>query len=121
MLWARGELVADDALSVSVLDRTFEHGLGLFESFRTWNGHPTLLDRHLERLKTSARKLGLPLEPGQLPDSRAVALLIGASLDTVPFGQDARLRITLSGGLATAPPSRSLLWMTVAPLPAPHR
>jgi branched-chain amino acid aminotransferase len=121
MLWARGELVADDALMVSVLDRTFEHGLGLFETFRTWNGHPTLLDRHVERLKRSARELGLPLEPGQLPDSRAVAILIDANRDVIALGQDARVRITLSGGVATTPPSGSLLWMTVGPLPPLHR
>jgi branched-chain amino acid aminotransferase len=121
ILWVRGKLVADDALSVSVLDRTFEHGLGLFETFRTWNGHPTLLDRHLDRLKASARELGLPLEPGQLPDSGAVALLIAANRDVVPAGQDARLRITLSGGPATMAPSGSLLWMAVGPLPPPHQ
>jgi branched-chain amino acid aminotransferase len=120
MLWARGELVQDNALSVSVLDRTFEHGLGLFETFRTWNGHPTLLERHVERLKESARALGLPLEPDQLPGSRDVALLIAANRDVLPPGQDARLRITLSGGLATTPPSGSLLWMTAGPLPPPH-
>ena len=43
LIWVRGEIVPDDALRISVLDRTFEHGLGLFETFRTWNGHPTLL------------------------------------------------------------------------------
>jgi branched-chain amino acid aminotransferase len=120
MLWVRGELVRDDALTVSVLDRTFEHGLGLFETFRTWNGHPTLLERHVERLKASARALGLSLEPGQLPDCRAVVELIAASRDVIPAGHDARVRITLSGGLATTPPSGSLLWMTAGPLPAPH-
>lgn len=120
MLWARGELVHDNSLSVSVLDRTFEHGLGLFETFRTWNGHPTLLDRHVARLKASARALGLPLEPRELPDSQAVALLVAASRDIVPAGQDARVRITLSGGLANTPSSGSLLWMTAGPLPAPH-
>jgi branched-subunit amino acid aminotransferase/4-amino-4-deoxychorismate lyase len=120
MLWARGELVQDSALSVSVLDLTFEHGLGLFETFRTWNGHATLLDRHVERLKESARALGLPLEPGQLPGSRDVALLIAANRNVLPPGQDARLRITLSGGLATTPSSGSLLWMTAGPLPPPH-
>jgi branched-chain amino acid aminotransferase len=120
MLWARGELVQDHALSVSVLDRTFEHGLGLFETFRTWNGHPTLLERHVERLKESARALGLPLEPDQLPGSRDVALLIAANRDVLPPGHDARLRITLSGGLATTPSAGSLLWMTAGPLPSPH-
>ena len=44
---------------------------------------PTLLHRHLERLQDSARELGLPLEPGQLPDARAVAALIAASRDIV--------------------------------------
>jgi branched-chain amino acid aminotransferase len=120
MIWARGQLVRDDALAVSVLDRTLEHGLGLFETFRTWNGRPTLLPWHLERLKSSARALGLPLEPDQLPDSRAVALLIAANRDPTAPGQDARVRITLSGGLATTPSSGSLLWMAAGALPPPH-
>ena len=30
MIWVRGQIVPDDALTISVLDRTFEHGLGLF-------------------------------------------------------------------------------------------
>ena len=120
VLWSRGELVPEDALAVSVLDRTFEHGLGLFESFRTWNGHPTLLDRHLERLQNSARILGLTLDPGQLPGSHDVRKLIDANRSVVPLGHDARLRITLSGG-SDATPSHSLLWMTAGPLPLPHR
>ena len=41
MIWVEGRIVADDALRISVLDRTFEHGLGLFETLRTWNGRPT--------------------------------------------------------------------------------
>ncbi len=117
MLWVRGTLVADDALTISALDRTFEHGLGLFETLRTWNGHATLLGRHLARLQQSARELGLPLETAQLPDARAVARLLEASRDQVPEGDDARVRITLSGGLATSPPSGSVLWMSAAPLP----
>lgn len=117
MLWSRGELVDDAALSISALDRTFEHGLGLFETFRTWNGHATLLEHHLERLRRSARELGLPLEAGQLPDCSAVAALISASGDLIPAGHDARLRITLSGGRATEPASNSLVWMSASPLP----
>jgi branched-chain amino acid aminotransferase len=118
MLWARGELVSEDALAIGAGDRTFEHGLGLFESFRTWNGQPTLLRRHLERMKNSARELGLPLDAGQLPEPEAVAALIAASRDVVSPGDDARLRITLSGGLATSSPGSSVVWMSVGPLPA---
>jgi branched-chain amino acid aminotransferase len=117
MLWARGAIVSDDALTVSALDRTFEHGLGLFETLRTWNGSPTLLDRHLARLERSARELGLPLESAQLPDAQAVAGLVAAGRGQVPSGADVRLRITLSGGLATSPASGSVLWMSAGPLP----
>ena len=117
MLWVRGELVSDDALTVSALDRTFEHGLGLFETLRTWNGHVTLLDRHLARLQRSARELELPLESAQLPDAGDVARLIAANREHLPEGQDARLRITLSGGSATSSPSGSVLWMSAGPLP----
>jgi branched-subunit amino acid aminotransferase/4-amino-4-deoxychorismate lyase len=117
MIWVDGRIVSDQSLKVSALDRTFEHGLGLFETLRTWNGHPTLLDRHVQRIQRSARDLGLPLDVGQLPDARAVCDLIAASRPSLPSGQDVRLRLTLSGGLATMPPSASVLWMTVGPLP----
>ena len=40
MIWVRGRIVPDDALAISVLDRTFEHGLGLFETLRTWEASP---------------------------------------------------------------------------------
>src|SRR5271167_3267584 len=121
MIWVRGGFLPDLALRVSALDRVFEHGLGLFETFRTWNGHPTLLDRHLERIERSAGELGLALDPRQLPDAQAVRELIAAHESSLGMGQDGRLRLTLSGGLSTTPPSGSVLWMTVAPLPPPLR
>jgi branched-subunit amino acid aminotransferase/4-amino-4-deoxychorismate lyase len=114
MIWTRGGLVADDELKVSVLDRTFEHGLGLFETFRTWNGHATLLPRHLDRLARSASELGLPLEPAQCPDESAVRALLRAEGRT----GDARLRITLSGGLSAS--HGSTLWMRASDLPPPN-
>ena len=121
LIWVHGEIVPDDALRISVLDRTFEHGLGLFETFRTWNGHATLLDRHLERLLRSAHELGLPLESSQLPDAAAVFQLIEANRASLTPGEDVRLRLTLSGGLATTSVSSSVLWMTAGPLPPPIR
>jgi len=119
MIWVHGEIVADHALQVSVLDRTFEHGLGLFETFRTWNGHPTLLLRHVERLRRSAGELGLPLESGQLPDVKAVFDLIQANRPHLGPDQGVRLRLILSGGLATTPASGSVVWMTAGALPSP--
>jgi branched-chain amino acid aminotransferase len=119
MIWYRGEVIPDDALRVSVLDRTFEHGLGLFETFRTWNGHPTLLSHHLERLQRSARELGLPIDPGHLPDVLAVVRIREEC--GLPSGCEVRLRITLSGGVSAAGHAAqcSTVWMAAVPLPAP--
>ncbi len=112
MIWVRGRIVPDDCLTISVLDRTFEHGLGLFETFRTWNGHPTLLPRHLERLTHSAAELGLPLDRQDLPDRDAVRTLLAAD----GRESDAMVRITLSGGMSES--SGSTLWMRSFALPS---
>src|SRR3954454_2961078 len=104
MIWVGGEIVPDDAVTVGVLDRTFEHGLGLFETFRTWNGHATLLPRHLDRIRAAARALGLALDPALLPDEEAVRAL-GRAEGRL---SDARFRITLSGGLSET--VGGLLW-----------
>lgn len=126
MIWFRGEVVPDGAVRIVALDRTFEHGLGLFETFRTWDGHPTLLSRHLDRMRRSARELGLTLNPDDLPDERAVEALcrVGPAHRAEardggfhpPYG-DLRLRIVLSGGLPGG--EESVVWMTAGPLPPP--
>ncbi len=111
MIWVRGRIVPDDALAISVLDRTFEHGLGLFETLRTWSGQPTLLPRHLDRLTRSAAELGLPCERDALPDREAVQALLAAD----GRAADAMLRITLSGGISES--SGATLWMRSFALP----
>lgn len=113
MIWVAGQIVADESLSISVLDRTFEHGLGLFETLRTWDGRPTLLSRHLQRLKRSADQLGLAIGPSALPDAVAVRRLIDAGGGL----GDRVVRLTLSGGLE--PETPGTLWMRTCSLPPP--
>jgi len=113
MIWIEGRIVAYDSLRVSVLDRTFEHGLGLFETLRTWNGRPTLLARHLDRLKRSAEELRIPLDASQTPTAADVRDFLAAD----GRDGDALLRITLSGGLSES--TGSMLWMRASPLPPP--
>lgn len=115
MIWVGGRIVPDEALTISVRDRTFEHGLGLFETFRTWKGRPTLLDRHLARMTRSAAELGLPLDPTALPDEGAVAELLRANRHE----GDAVLRITMTGG--TAPEGGAVVWMRSGALPPAAR
>lgn len=111
MIWTDGAIVPDDALMVSVRDRSFEHGLGLFETLRTWNGRPTLLTRHQDRLTRSARALGLPIDGLRWPTADEVAALLAADGREA----DAMLRITMSGGVSSA--SGATAWMRSAPLP----
>lgn len=110
MIWSNGRIVAETDLAIPVTDRTFEHGLGLFETLRTWSGRPVLLDRHLARMRRSAESLGLVLDPLSVPDASAVAELVRAN----QIEGDARLRITLTGG--TAPVHGSIGWMRAGPL-----
>lgn len=113
MIWVKGKLVEESALSVPISDRVFEHGLGLFETFRTWGGgRPTLMDRHLERMKRSANDLGLPFDPTELPDASAVSALLETTED-----QDAAFRITMTGG--RPPDLNATIWMNLVPMPPP--
>ncbi len=112
LIWCHGRLMAADELRIRSLDRAFEHGLGLFESLRTWNGRPSLLERHRARMQASAQALGLEFDDAQWPDEHAVIAMFAGS-------HDRRLRITLSGGLSDANGRGATLWMTASPLPTP--
>jgi len=50
---------------ISVYDRAFQYGDGLFETFAVTDGKPALLDLHLQRLRTGLSRLGFPEFPIQ--------------------------------------------------------
>ena len=52
-----GEIAPADQARISVLDNGFTFGDGVYETLRTYGGRPFHLDRHLERLRASARML----------------------------------------------------------------
>jgi branched-chain amino acid aminotransferase len=56
-----GQISGERQAVVSVLDHGFLYGEGVYETLRTYNGRPFLLDRHLRRLRTSAGMIGLPV------------------------------------------------------------
>jgi len=110
-VWVGGRVVPASTLAIPVADRTFEHGLGLFETLRTYDGRPALLDRHLARLLRSAEELGIPVRPGSLPDRAAVEALRRADR----ADGDVLMRITASGGLPLDLPAT--VWLRLGPLP----
>ncbi|WP_435006220.1 aminotransferase class IV [Tundrisphaera lichenicola] len=108
MIWSAGEILPDDGLKINAADRTFEHGLGLFETMRTWARRPVFLASHRSRMLKSAKLLHLRIDPSQLPSEQDVARLLEA--DGVV--EDQILRMTASGGTE----SGSTVWMRSRPL-----
>jgi len=119
-VWVDGAVVEADQARVSVFDHGLTVGDGVFETAKVVDGVPFALTRHLDRLASSARGLGLtPPEDGALRDAVAVAL--AANADAVAAGP-LRLRITLTGGTSPLGSDRGqagpTLVVALAPLTA---
>lgn len=54
IIYLNGEFVTEDKAKISVFDRSYLFGEGLFESFRSYDGHIPFLKNHLARLEWSA-------------------------------------------------------------------
>src|SRR6185295_7884373 len=89
-----GRLVGEDEARVSVFDRGFLYGDGVFESMRAVGGVVFRQDRHLERLLRSAEAIGLPLAPMSPGLPAAIRELLAAN-----ELRDARIRITVTRGV----------------------
>jgi branched-chain amino acid aminotransferase len=103
VIWLNGALVDARGPHISVTDRGFQLGDGVFETARVRRGVVIELDEHLERLRTGCRALELNLE--LFDDQLAAAIegllvaeeLGGTGRDGGPVG-DAAIRITVSRG-----------------------
>lgn len=58
-VYLNGEVIRKEEAVISPFDHGFLYGMGLFETFRVYNGHPFLLDDHLERLNHSLKLLNI--------------------------------------------------------------
>jgi branched-chain amino acid aminotransferase len=99
MVYVNGSLVPSKEARISVFDHGFLYGYGLFETMRAYNGKIFLLDRHVNRLRTSASYIGL----GAAVDKIDIA---AACMETLAANnlKEARMRLTVSGGEADAFP-----------------
>jgi branched-chain amino acid aminotransferase len=95
-VWLNDALTPISQARVSVNDRGFLYGDGLFETLRAEAGRVLFLPGHLERLEASARVFNLPF-PDAVPwPERLAALLAANGLGLSP----ARIKILLSRGEA---------------------
>lgn len=97
-VWVDGELRPASGAHLSVFDRGFQLGDGIFETLRARAGHVTELAEHVARLRRSADGLAIDL-PGDVEArvARGIAELLAAEGLDGPDG-DASVRITVSRG-----------------------
>jgi branched-chain amino acid aminotransferase len=99
--WYRGQLVASDALALSLSDRGALLGEGAFETLAVRAGQVQDLDAHLSRLVACAGLQGIVLEM----DAPDVAAACAAVIDANRLEQSrAGLRLTLTGGAGARGP-----------------
>jgi branched-chain amino acid aminotransferase len=99
--WVDGRLGPADAPALSVADRGFQLGDGVFETLRVRRGVAIELDAHLRRLRAGLAALEI-----RLPWSDADVISAIAATVAVNAPADAAVRLTVSRG---APPARGLL------------
>lgn len=129
-VWVDGRLVPSDQPHITVFDRGFQLGDGVFETLRVRGAHPTELAEHVARLHRSAAGLDIEL-PADL-DARltaGIAALLAADGLDGPTG-DASVRITVSRGpfrgrgllppAEVVAPTIAIQAWPVVPAPADH-
>src|ERR1700674_2107993 len=94
IVFLNGQFVPEEQAVVSVFDRSFLYGDGLFETMRIFRGKPFRWQQHLERLQGGAEFLNVVL-PFPADALRAFAEQL-ISANQMP---DSLLRLTLSRGI----------------------
>lgn len=89
-----GAVVDPSAPTISLFDRGFMYGDGVFEVLRTYGGRPRTLEEHLARLGASARAFGISQG---VPNARWIAE-VHAVLSRCPWPESV-IRLTLTRGV----------------------
>jgi len=78
-----GRISPERDAMISVFDHGFLYGEGIYETMRTYHQRPFLFDRHMRRLRQSARMIELPVPftdaelAAQIADTQAAAHIAG--------------------------------------------
>ncbi len=120
LVFLNGQLVPEEQATVSVFDRGFLYGDGLFETVRIANGRPFRWTQHVERLRRGAQflKLSIPFVPEALHEYVLELVRKNGVADGL-------LRLTLSRGVGPRGYSprgaeQPTLVMSLHPAPESH-
>ena len=117
IVFLNGQFVSEEQATVSVFDRSFLYGDGLFETMRVANGKPFRWWDHMERLRKGGDFLGIKIPFGCKTLEKFAAELIAKN--QMP---EALLRLTVSRGVGLRGYSpkgadKPILIMTLHPFP----
>jgi branched-chain amino acid aminotransferase len=102
-VWFNGRLLPSDGPHLSVYDRGFQLGDGVFEALRARRGVAIELAGHLARLRSSLAALEIELKFSDQEIAAGIAALLSAEgWDGLEPAGDASIRITISRGIDTA-------------------
>ncbi|MCY8935036.1 aminodeoxychorismate lyase [Bacillus atrophaeus] len=98
MIYLNGQFIEEKEASLSPFDHGFLYGIGVFETFRLYEGRPFLIERHLERLERAAKDLQIKhkITKEELTDMLDNLL----RLNNIEDG-NARVRLNISAGVST--------------------
>jgi aminodeoxychorismate lyase len=96
MIWINGKYYRNDLAKVSVLDRGFLYGDGLFETFPVYNRVPFCLAEHLERLYAGLKELKISIPYSQKELGKAIQGLIQKSKI-----RESAMRLTVTRGVGS--------------------
>ncbi|MGY3839450.1 aminodeoxychorismate lyase [Bacillus atrophaeus] len=98
MIYLNGQFIEEKEASLSPFDHGFLYGIGVFETFRLYEGRPFLIEWHLERLERAAKDLQIKhrITKEELTDMLDNLL----RLNHIEDG-NARVRLNISAGIST--------------------
>ncbi|MFD3448331.1 aminodeoxychorismate lyase [Microbacteriaceae bacterium 4G12] len=94
LIYVNGAFVDEKEAVISPYDHGYLYGLGVFETFRVYNGHPFLFRDHYERLTTALSYLNI-----QWTLTKKDVLAIVDELLKRNSIQNARIRLNVSAGI----------------------
>lgn len=98
IIYLNGQFIEEKEASLSPFDHGFLYGIGVFETFRLYEGRPFLIEWHLERLERAAKDLQIKhrITKEELMDMVDNLL----RLNHIEDG-NARVRLNISAGVST--------------------
>ena len=116
-VYINGKIVAKEDVRISAFDHGFLYGVGLFETFRVYDGHPFLLDDHLDRLNHGLDIVNIKWSYSKQEIIEAIRMVLAANQLTNAY---VRLNVSAGNGeigLQTEPYLNPNTIMFAKPLP----